>query len=146
MKNDFNQVGLERFITAQDSAYPDALEEIKKGRKMSHWMWYIFPQIKGLGHSPTTTYYSIKDLAEAQAFMSHPLLGPRLVEISNEVLNVPNKTANEIFGSPDDKKLRSCMTLFSCLEDPNPVFELVLKKYFKGLKDEKTVLLVNTAS
>ena len=129
---------LTRFLTAQESAYPTALAEIKNGRKCSHWMWYIFPQIQGLGFSETSRYYAIRDEAEAQAYLRHPVLGGRLVEISNALLALPSNNATTVFGSPDDLKLKSSMTLFAALPATNSVFEAVLTKFFNGAADEKT--------
>jgi uncharacterized protein (DUF1810 family) len=123
---------LERFTEAQETDYKIALSEIKNGRKQSHWMWYIFPQIQGLGFSETSRYYAIKDLLEAAAFLQHPLLGSRLVQICDALLGLPDNDANKIFGSPDDLKLKSCMTLFSVLQNTNPVFQLVFDKFFNG--------------
>ncbi len=134
---------LNRFIEAQKSDYQTALTEIRNGRKRSHWMWYIFPQLKGLGFSETARYYGIANLAEAGAYLNHPLLGERLKEISNALLLPDNTNANQIFGSPDDLKLRSCMTLFSLLPNADPVFEKVLARFFNAEKDEKTVQLLN---
>ena len=130
---------LQRFIDAQESVYPLALEEIKNGRKQSHWMWFIFPQIHGLGFSATSKLYAIKDIREAEAFLKHPLLGSRLITISNELLKLNSNDAHTIFGSPDDMKLQSSMTLFSSLKNADPVFDLVLQKFFKGIKDRNTL-------
>lgn len=130
---------LQRFIDAQESVYPLALEEIKNGRKQSHWMWFIFPQIQGLGFSATSKLYAIKDNQEAEAFLKHPLLGSRLITISNELLKLNSNDAHTIFGSPDDMKLQSSMTLFSSLKNADPVFDLVLQKFFKGIKDRNTL-------
>ena len=129
---------LKRFIDAQETYYKTALSEIKNGRKQSHWMWYIFPQIQGLGFSETSRFYAIKDTAEADEFLKHPVLGSRLVLICNELLALQSDNATTIFGYPDDLKLRSSMTLFASLQDTDPVFQLVLEKYFKGIKDENT--------
>lgn len=134
---------LERFIDAQENDYPIALAEIKNGRKQSHWMWYIFPQLKGLGYSSTSIHYAIKDKEEAETFLNHPVLGRRLIEICNELLKLESSDANKIFGSPDDKKLKSSMTLFSALENTNPVFHSVLEKFFQGKKDYKTLKLLS---
>ena len=131
-----------RFLDAQNQVYLKALSEIKKGKKDTHWMWYIFPQIKGLGSSETANYYAIKDLNEAAAYLQHPILSKHLVEISEEVLNLKAKTATQIFGTPDDMKLRSCMTLFANVENTNPVFQKVLEKFFNGLPDELTLQLL----
>ena len=130
---------LQRFIDAQKNVYPLALEEIKNGRKQSHWMWFIFPQIHGLGFSATSKLYAIKDNQEAEAFLKHPLLGSRLITISNELLKLNSNDAHTIFGSPDDMKLQSSMTLFSSLKNAGPVFDLVLQKFFKGIKDRNTL-------
>jgi uncharacterized protein (DUF1810 family) len=132
---------LKRFLEAQETDFETALAEIRKGRKQSHWMWYIFPQIAGLGFSSTSKFYAIKDRGEAENYLAHPVLGKRLIEISNALLGVEGKTANQIFGSPDDVKLKSSMTLFGALDDTNPVFRKVLDKYFNGAKDQRTLEL-----
>jgi uncharacterized protein (DUF1810 family) len=137
-----NTSDLARFLDAQASSYEQALSEIKNGRKHSHWMWFIFPQLQGLGHSETARFYAIKDLKEAQLYLQHPVLGPRLIEISKAMLAVEGKTANQILGNPDDLKLRSSMTLFAALPDVDPVFKAVLDKYYKGEADEKTLRLL----
>jgi len=130
---------LSRFINAQHSVYPAALSEIKNGRKRSHWMWFIFPQIQGLGFSQTSKYYAIKDLNEAKAYLEHEVLGSRLVEICHALLNLDSDNASKIFGSPDDVKLRSSMTLFASVPGASPVFQLVLDKFFGGKHDAKTL-------
>ena len=135
-------MSLQRFIDAQQSDYETALSEIKRGRKQSHWMWYIFPQIQGLGFSATSKLYAIRNLQEAQAYLNHPLLGKRLKEITDALINLPSNNAHEIFGSPDDVKLKSSMTLFASLPDADPVFESALKKFFKGEKDAKTLSII----
>ncbi|UOR06500.1 DUF1810 domain-containing protein [Hymenobacter aerilatus] len=135
---------LSRFLDAQQSDYRTALSEIKNGRKRSHWMWYIFPQIQGLGFSETSRYYAIQDAAEAEAYLNHPVLGSRLVEISQELLKLNSNNANSIFGSPDDLKLKSSMTLFAALPDANPVFQKVLDTFFNGAQDSKTLQLLNS--
>jgi uncharacterized protein (DUF1810 family) len=132
-----------RFLEAQNQVYLKALSEIKNGKKNTHWMWYIFPQIKGLGSSETAQYYGIKDLNEAAAYLQHPILGKHLVEISEELLNLNGKTATQLFGTPDDMKLRSCVTLFANVKNANPVFQKVLEKYFNGTPDELTLQLLN---
>ena len=137
MMNDLN-----RFIQAQEADFPIALSEIKNGRKKSHWMWYIFPQIKGLGLSQTSIYYAISDIEEAENYLNHPILGSRLIEISNELLKLDSKDALSIFGSPDDLKLKSSMTLFSQIEKTNPVFQLVLDRFFKGEKDKQSMQII----
>ncbi len=134
---------LKRFLDAQERDYAIALSEIRGGRKRSHWMWYIFPQIAGLGFSSTSKFYAIKDRGEAENYLAHPTLGIRLVEISNALLSVEGKPANQIFGSPDDVKLKSSMTLFGALENTNSVFQRVLDKYFDGAKDRRTLELID---
>ena len=133
---------LQRFLDAQKSDYEIALAEIRNGRKRSHWMWYIFPQIAGLGFSSTSKFYAIKDKNEAEDFLAHPILGKRLIEISNALLEIDGKTANQIFGSPDDVKLKSSMTLFGALGNINPVFQKVLDRYFDGERDRRTLELI----
>lgn len=133
---------LERFVSAQDDDYEKAFAEITNGRKRSHWMWYIFPQIQGLGFTETSKYYALKDLREAEAFLAHELLGSRLMKITNQLLQLEESNANKIFGSPDDLKLKSCMTLFCSLDEADPVFDAVLDKFFKGSKDEKTLKII----
>jgi len=133
---------LKRFTDAQESRFSIALNEIKNGRKQSHWMWFIFPQIAGLGFSEMSKLYAINDINEASLYLAHPVLGKRLIEISKALLDVEGKTASQVFGSPDDMKLKSCMTLFSSLENTNPVFEAILAKYFGGSKDAKTLQLI----
>lgn len=134
-----NAKNLQRFLTAQEKDYPIALSEIKSGRKQSHWMWYIFPQIEGLGFSETSKYYAIESIHEAKEFLDHPVLGSRLIEICNALLNLEANDPYKIFGSPDDMKLHSSMTLFSSSSDPDPIFQKVLDKFFNGEKDEKTL-------
>ncbi|TKK66657.1 DUF1810 domain-containing protein [Ilyomonas limi] len=135
---------LQRFIDAQRRDYDIALAEIKNGRKRSHWMWYIFPQIQGLGFSETSQYYAIKDKTEAISFLKHPLLGTRLINICQELLWLKGNNATNIFGYPDDVKLKSSMTLFAALPNADPVFQAVLNKFFNGQKDEKTVQILKT--
>jgi uncharacterized protein (DUF1810 family) len=133
---------LERFVEAQDAVFETALAEISRGRKRSHWMWYIFPQIAGLGASSTTKFYAVKDLAEAGDYLRHPVLGKRLIEISGVLLEIEDRTAHEIFGSPDDRKLKSSMTLFASLPDADPVFQKVLDKYYGGERDARTLEII----
>lgn len=135
---------LKRFIDAQQTDYSVALSEIRNGRKRSHWMWYIFPQIQGLGFSETSQFYSIKSIDEAEQYLAHPVLGQRLIEISNALLGLKTDNANQVFGSPDDMKLKSSMTLFSLLPGTNKVFQLVLDKFFNGLKDDKTLKMLKS--
>ena len=134
-----NNDRLGRFILAQEKDYATALAEIRQGRKRSHWMWYIFPQIEGLGHSSMARQYAIRDLAEATAYLAHPVLGSRLIEISRALLSVPGSNATAVMGSPDDLKLRSCMTLFSLVPGTDVVFADVLAKFFDSRADERTV-------
>jgi len=137
---------LERFVRAQRDDYAQALAEIRSGRKRSHWMWYVFPQFEGLGFSPTSQRYAIKSLDEAAAYLRHPVLGPRLSECAEAVLAVDGRSASEIFGSPDDVKLRSSATLFACVSPAGSVFERLLAKYFRGERDEATLRLVGRES
>ena len=133
---------LSRFLKAQEGVYAQALAEIKNGRKTSHWMWFIFPQIQGLGHSETARYYAIRDQDEAIRYQAHPVLGKRLVEISTILVHLPATSAVEIFGTVDSLKLHSSMTLFSLLEKSHPVFQHVLDVFFEGNKDSRTVELM----
>lgn|SRR5690606_7493936 len=130
---------LTRFLEAQQHNYSIALEEIKSGRKTSHWMWYIFPQLKGLGYSSTSKFYGIESIEEAEEYLEHPVLGKRLKEICSALLHLDTNDAQQVFGSPDHLKLRSSMTLFSSVKNSDPVFEQVLEKYFSGEKDKKTL-------
>lgn len=132
---------LSRFLKAQEQDYEQVLREIRSGRKRSHWMWYIFPQIQGLGFSPTAQYYAIRDLQEARDYLAHPVLGARLKEISSALLDLNGLSASEIFGYPDDLKLRSSMTLFRMADLNEPVFLEVLEKYYDGKPDARTVEL-----
>jgi len=134
---------LKRFLDAQENDFERALAEIKRGRKQGHWMWYIFPQIAGLGFSETSRFYAVKTKAEAELYLAHPVLGARLVEISEALLEIESKTANQIFGSPDDMKLKSSMTLFGALKNTNPIFQSVLDKYFNGTNDLRTLQLID---
>ena len=133
---------LQRFIDAQESDYPSALKEITAGRKRSHWMWYVFPQYDGLGFSSTSRHYAIRSLEEARAYLNHPILGPGLRECVGALLAVTDRTAHEIFGSPDDMKLKSSMTLFAHVSPEESTFEQVLDRYFGGRRDGKTLELV----
>jgi len=136
---------LEKFLIAQTQDYSGALEEIRKGRKQGHWIWYIFPQVLGLGMSSTSVFYAIESIDQANRYAHHPILGKRLIEISNAILAIQGKTANQILGSPDDLKLRSSMSLFSLVENADPVFQAVLDKYFGGIPDQKTIDIVNNS-
>jgi uncharacterized protein (DUF1810 family) len=134
---------LKRFTDAQEDSYAMAFSEIQQGRKQSHWMWFIFPQIAGLGFSETSRYYALKGLQEATDYLNHPVLGSRLINISRELLKLNTNDAHRVFGSPDDLKLKSCMTLFSMLPEADPVFKTVLEKFFNGEKDTKTLRLIS---
>jgi uncharacterized protein (DUF1810 family) len=133
---------LGRFVMAQEGDYARALAEIRGGRKRSHWIWYIFPQFEGLGSSPMSRQYSIKSVAEAQAYLRHPSLGPRLLECCEAALGVEGRSAREIFGSPDDLKLRSCATLFAHVSPAGSVFERLIDRYFEGRGDDRTLQLI----
>ncbi len=130
---------LERFLIAQQTYYRIALQEIKSGRKSSHWMWFIFPQIAGLGYSETARYYAIKDMAEAKAYMEDYTLSSNLIEISQALLDVDSDDATAVMGWPDDLKLKSSMTLFALVKPECEVFQKVLEKFFHGEKDQKTI-------
>ena len=133
---------MDKFVSAQNRDYNQALAEIKNGRKQGHWIWYIFPQISGLGMSTTSAFYGIKNIGQASRYLEHPVLGKRLIEISSAILEIKGKTANQILGSPDDLKLRSSMTLFNLVKNTDPVFQAVLDKYFNGIPDQRTIDLV----
>jgi uncharacterized protein (DUF1810 family) len=135
-----------RFLEAQNQMYLTALSEVKKGSKRSHWMWFIFPQVKGLGTSETARYFGLNGICEATEYLKHPVLGKHLIEISQALLALEGKRANEVFGSPDDLKLRSCMTLFAAVEDANPIFSQVLDKYFDGQPDALTLSILEKQS
>jgi uncharacterized protein (DUF1810 family) len=137
---------LHRFVQAQEDDYEQALAEIRRGRKQSHWMWYIFPQFAGLGFSSTSQRYAIKSVAEAAAYLAHPVLGQRLTECAEAVLRVEGRSAFEIFGSPDELKLRSSATLFARIWCAGSVFDRLLAKYFQGEPDAKTLRLLEVAS
>lgn len=136
------QNNVERFIDAQRTDYATALSEVKRGRKQSHWMWYIFPQIQGLGYSSISKRYAIQNLGEAGAYLQHPVLGSRLIEISTALLALESSDAYRIFGTPDDLKLKSSMTLFAAVPGADPIFEQVLQKFFRGTKDENTLRIL----
>jgi uncharacterized protein (DUF1810 family) len=133
---------LGRFVRAQQDDFEQALAEIRSGKKRTHWMWYIFPQIDGLAFSSTSKHYAIKSIEEAKEYLAHPILGPRLLECAEAVLRVEGRSATEIFGSPDDLKLRSCATLFACVSPPGSVFDRLLDKYYRGERDRKTLRLL----
>lgn len=133
---------LNKFTEAQNQMYLAALAEIMQGQKKTHWMWFVFPQLRGLGRSDTARFYGITDRAEAIAYIEHPVLGKHLIEISKTLLRHSSKTAREIMGRPDDVKLRSSMTLFSTLPDAHPVFDQVLATFFHGEKDDLTLKML----
>ena len=135
---------LARFVQAQAGSYDQALAEIRAGRKRSHWMWYIFPQIDGLGFSSMSRRYAIKSIAEATAYLDHPLLGTRLVACCEAALGIEGRSAFEIFGTPDDMKLRSCATLFESVVPARAVFTRVIEKYFDGERDAATLRLLRS--
>lgn len=132
---------LQRFIEAQAAVYPSALAELKNGRKTGHWMWFVFPQIRGLGASQTSRHFAIQNLQEAAAYLADPLLGPRLIECTEVLLALQGKSAAEVFGYPDDLKLRSSLTLFELVAGRASVFGRALDKYFQGQRDDKTLAL-----
>lgn len=136
---------LQRFVDAQHGVYESALGEITQGQKRTHWMWFIFPQIDGLGSSPAARHYAIKSREEADAYLRHPVLGPRLAACAEAALAVDGRSAREMFGSPDDLKLRSSATLFAAIAPGGSVFERVIEKYFNGHPDPKTLELLRCA-
>jgi uncharacterized protein (DUF1810 family) len=133
---------LSRFLEAQQTIYEQALSEIRNGRKRSHWMWYIFPQFDGLAFSSTSKHYAIKSLDEARAYLRHPLLGPRLLASAEAAIRIDGRSATQIFGSPDDLKLKSCATLFACVSPAGSVFHQLLAKYYQGDADIRTLGLL----
>ena len=137
---------LARFVAAQRTSYERALAEIRAGRKTSHWMWYVFPQLEGLGFSATSKKYSIKSLDEARAYLEHTVLGPRLAECATAAVAVEGVSARDIFGSPDDMKLRSCATLFAAVTNNDSVFRRLLDKYFDSAPDDRTLRLLEQAN
>ena len=134
---------LERFVKAQELAYPIALQDIKKGKKRSHWMWYIFPQLRGLGTSTMAHKYGIVDLGEAKAYLEHPVLSARLYELCGELLKHKDKSVNDIFGDIDAMKLKSSMTLFALTSKEHTIFDEVLECFFDGERDAITLKLIN---
>lgn len=138
-----NEYNLNRFVDAQVDSYETALTELRHGRKLSHWMWYIFPQIQGLGSSELSRRYAIRNIDEAKSYLAHPILRNRLISLCNELLKLENSTVADIFGYPDDMKLQSSMTLFAQAEGTDSVFMSVLKKYYGGAKDPATLQILN---
>jgi uncharacterized protein (DUF1810 family) len=133
---------LKRFLDAQDEVFGQVCTELREGRKRTHWMWFIFPQLKGLGHSTTAEFYALSSLEEAEAYLSHPVLGARLRQCAELVNQIEGRTVDQIFGSPDNLKFRSCMTLFAQLESNNQVFKDALEKHFGGEADTRTLELL----
>jgi uncharacterized protein (DUF1810 family) len=136
---------LARFVQAQDPVMAEVQRELRQGRKRSHWMWFVFPQLRELGRSATARHYGITSLAEAQAYAAHSLLGRRLVDCTTQVLAVPDRTVHAIFGSPDDLKFRSCMTLFIAAWPEQPVFDAALRQHFDNAADPRTLDLLASA-
>ena len=138
-----NEHSLERFTDAQNDkeygSYESALNEIRNGKKRTHWIWYIFPQLKGLGRTYNANFYGIDDIDEAKRYLAHPVLGARLKEITQALLNLSENDPLKVMGSPDDMKLKSCMTLFAYISESDSVFHKVLDKFFGGIQDEKTL-------
>ncbi|MGB3508233.1 MAG: DUF1810 domain-containing protein [Microcoleaceae cyanobacterium] len=137
-----NPFDLSRFISAQERIYENVIAELKSGKKRTHWMWYIFPQIDGLAKSKTSKHYAIKSIEEARQYLNHPVLGRRLLECAEIVFAIERSSISEIFGYPDDLKFQSCMTLFSCLAESESVFVGILDKYFNGERDFKTLQIL----
>lgn len=133
---------LRRFVEAQEQSFDRALREVRSGRKTSHWMWYVFPQLEGLGRSETARRYAIGSLEEARAFLAHPLLGPRLRDITRAAAGLPDRSARAVFGEPDDLKLRSSLTLFD-RADPEGPFRTALDHFFAGERDPATLRLLD---
>ena len=132
---------LERFVTAQENVIDQVLDELRTGRKRSHWMWFVFPQLRGLGTSSMAQRFGIASLEEARAYLAHPVLGPRLRECCALMLQVPDASAHDILGSPDDLKFRSCLTLFSLAHPQEPLFRQGLDRFYRGEPDPRTIAL-----
>ncbi|OHV84570.1 DUF1810 domain-containing protein [Rhizobium sp. LCM 4573] len=137
-----NELDLERFVEAQGPIYEQALRELRGGRKRSHWMWFVFPQLEGLGFSAMSQKYAIGSKTEARAYLSHPVLGPRLNECVEAMLAHKDRSAHEILGSPDDMKFRSSMTLFAAVSEKGSPFERALEQFYAGERDERTIALL----
>ena len=144
--NDADPFDLARFVRAQEGSYAQALAEVRRGRKANHWMWFVFPQLAGLGSSPTAQHYAISGLDEARAYLAHPVLGPRLHEIAGAAAELTGRTAREVFGSPDDLKLRSSLTLFDAAAPDQPVFSRALHVLCGGLRDSRTLELLKSGA
>ncbi|BBY00958.1 DUF1810 domain-containing protein [Mycobacterium seoulense] len=145
MEPESDPFDLQRFVDAQAPVYPTVVDELRTGRKRSHWMWFVFPQLRGLGGSPTAVHYGISSLEEARAYLRHEVLGPRLRECTRLVNQVQGRSAGEIFGSPDDLKLRSSMTLFARATDDNEDFLALLDKYYGSRQDQLTLSRLDRA-
>ena len=130
---------LDRFVVAQEHDYARALAELRRGRKTGHWIWFVFPQLRGLGSSPMAQHYGIGSLAEARAYLAHPVLGPRLVECAQAMLALPGRSAEEVLGGIDAVKLRSSMTLFAAADPEQPAFGEVLARFYGGVRDPLTL-------
>jgi len=139
-----NQYNLGRFIEAQLATYEGAMLELTRGRKDSHWIWYIFPQIEGLGRSDTAKFYAIKSLEEGRAYLEHPILGPRLIKACEILLSLKDASMDEVMGFPNDLKLLSSMTLFEALSDSNSIFTKIIELYFDDERDETSLEIINT--
>ena len=139
-----NQYNLGRFIEAQLATYEGAMLELTRGRKDSHWIWYIFPQIEGLGRSDTAKFYAIKSLEEGGAYLEHPILGPRLIKACEILLSLKDASMDEVMGFPNDLKLLSSMTLFEALSDSNSIFTKIIELYFDDERDETSLEIINT--
>jgi uncharacterized protein (DUF1810 family) len=143
--NAADRYDLQRFVDAQEHVYGTVLEELRGGRKRSHWIWFVFPQLQGLGHSPTAVRFGISSLDEARAYLAHPVLGPRLRECTRLIARIEGRSVDDIFGWPDNLKVRSSMTLFIRATDDNAEFRPVLDKLYNGEEDPATVELLSTA-
>lgn len=137
---------LNRFVEAQEGNYSAAIGELRAGQKRSHWMWYVFPQMAGLGHSSMSVRYAIRSEDEARAYLAHPVLGPRIIECAEAVLGIEDRSATEIMGSPDDLKLRSCATLFAHISPEGSVFHKILDKYYSSEPDRNTLRQLNAGN
>ena len=135
-------MNFDHFVIAQEPVYSIVVRELRQGRKASHWIWFIFPQLRGLGRSEMSERFALDSVEAAAAYLQHPVLGARLLECTQLVLDVQGRTAAEVFGHPDDWKFRSCMTLFSLCQPPGGVFDRAIEKYFGGLKDGRTLELL----
>lgn len=135
---------LQRFVDAQNSIYGNVVNELKSGEKRTCWMWFVFPQVFGLGRTSTAEKYSIKSLEEAKAYIMHPILGVRLQECTNLVINIDSKTASQIFGFPDDLKFRSSMTLFNYVAEDNKIFLYAINKFYAGKEDDLTIKILES--